>query len=311
MARNYVGTVFAPEGEELRLLDCDSWPDYVTYVVYQRELAPDTGREHFQLYMELGMKKSIVQLRDDCDGLENSWLKQRRGSQKQALQYCKKEDTRIEGPWEHGVAKAQGARVDLEAVKTDIDNGMSMKRVADEHFHTCARYMGFFRQYKRMRDPQRDWTMEIYIILGPSGTGKTRFARDSFPNAYWKPHGKWWDNYDGQDCVVVDEMYGSRFSFTELLNMMDRYPHSIECKGGTLEFTSRTLVFTSNQEPEDWYDPQRTHQHMCWEDNPLKRRIDEFATVIYLGQIARVPQLAIVGPVIDGQPRLGANEQNN
>jgi len=304
MARNYVGTVFAPEGEELRLLDCDSWPDYVTYVVYQRELAPETAREHFQLYMELNMKKSIVQLRDECDGLENSWLKQRRGNQKQAIAYSKKEDTRIEGPWEHGTPKAQGARVDLEAVKTDIDKGFSIKQIADEHFHTCARYMNFFRQYKRMRDPQRDWPMEIYIIIGPSGSGKTRFAMDSFRGAYWKPHGKWWDNYDGQDCVVIDEMYGNRFSFTELLNLMDRYPHSVEIKGGTVEFTSRVLVFTSNQEPEDWYDPQRTHQHMRWEDNPLKRRIDQFATVIHMGD-RPPPLLAIIGPVIDGQPRLG------
>jgi len=65
------------------------------------------------------------------------------------------------------------------------------------------------------------------------------------------------------------------------------------------------LVFTSNQEPEDWYDPQRTHQNMRWEDNPLKRRLDEFAQIIYMGRIDRRPQLAIIEPVVEGQPRLG------
>lgn len=303
--RNYCGTVYAPEGEELRMFDCELWPDYVSYCVYQLEMCPDTGRLHFQLYLELSAQKTMVQLRAELDGLENTWLKPRRGTQHQARVYCMKEDSRLEGPWEYGTLKNQGARADLEAVKTDIDKGMPMRQIVDEHFHTCARYMNFFRSYKRMREPQRDWVMEIYIILGPSGTGKTRFARDAFPGAYWKPHGKWWDNYDGHDVVVVDEMYGNRFSFTELLNLMDRYPHSVEIKGGTVEFTSKTLVFTSNQLPEDWYDPQRTHQHMRWEENPLKRRIDEFAQIINLGAIITAPRLAIIGPVIDGQPRLG------
>jgi len=76
--------------------------------------------------------------------------------------------------------------------------------------------------------------------------------------------------------------------------------------GGTVEFTSRVLVFTSNQDPELWYDPQRTHQHMRWQDNPLKRRIDDFATIIYMGDDRPPPLLAIIGPVIEGQPRLGA-----
>lgn len=307
MSRNYVATVFAPEGEDLRLMDCESWPDYVTYVVYQRELAPDTGREHFQVYLELSAKKSIVQLKDDIAEFDDAWLKARKGSQKQARAYSMKEDSRIEGPWEHGTPKAQGQRTDLEAVKTDLDKGFSMKRIYDEHFVECCKYRNFFITYKRARTPKRDWPMEIYIVIGPSGCGKTKFARDSFPDAYWKPHGQWWDDYDGEDCVVVDEMYGNRFSFTELLNLMDRYPHKVPIKGGFVEFSSKTLVFTTNQEPEDWYDAQRTHQHMAWPQNPLNRRIEEFATVVRMqGLIPRPPQLVILPGAIDGQPRLGA-----
>nr|WAE42736.1 MAG: replication associated protein [Cressdnaviricota sp.] len=287
-------------------LDPTLWAS-CTFAVWQQEVCPDTGKPHWQGYAEFdkAMRFNTLHTYDGFDA-PKAHFEMRRGTQAQAIAYCTKEDTRVDGPWEFGEPKNQGQRQDLMNVKVDIDRGYCMKRVADEHFPVWTKYHAAFRAYKRMQTLKRDWPMEIFIILGPSGCGKTRFARDAFPNAYWKPHGKWFDNYDGQDVVVIDEMYGNRFAFTDLLNLMDRYPHSVECKGGTIEFTSRTLVFTSNQEPEDWYDPQRTHQHMAWRDNPLKRRIDEFAQVIYMGSLAQAPLLAIIGPVIEGQPRLGA-----
>ena len=48
-----------------------------------------------------------------------------------------------------------------------------------------------------------------------------------------------------------------------------------------MEFTSKIIIFTSNQEPCDWYDGEKTHQ-VSWETNPLNRRIQEFGEMIYL-----------------------------
>lgn len=292
-------------------LDPALWPG-CTFATWQQELSPDGGRLHWQGYAEFSGPQRWTTLHT-LEGFDDppAHFESRHGSQDQAIAYCNKEDTRLDGPWTFGEKNHQGERHDLMRVKAAIDAGQSMKRVADDHYQVWCKYHSAFRQYKRMTSIKRDWAMEIFIVIGPSGCGKTKFARDSFPDAYWKPHGKWWDNYDGQDVVVIDEMYGNRMSFTELLNLMDRYPHSIECKGGTIEFTSRTLVFTTNQEPEEWFDPQRTHQHMMWADNPLNRRIQEFAQVIRMvlrderGQIVPpAPRMMYVGPAIDGQPRL-------
>lgn len=51
-ARNYVFTLFEdqllfPEGPPL--LDGSLFPPWLTFVVYQRELCPDTARVHFQV----------------------------------------------------------------------------------------------------------------------------------------------------------------------------------------------------------------------------------------------------------------------
>lgn len=41
---------------------------------------------------------------------------------------------------------------------------------------------------------------------GSTGTGKTRGVRERFPEAYLKSNTKWWDGYNGEDVVILDEM---------------------------------------------------------------------------------------------------------
>jgi len=70
-------------------------------------------------------------------------------------------------------------------------------------------------------------------------------ARDS--NA-----GCWWDGYEGQHTVIIDEFYSwLRYDF--FLRLTDRYPLQVETKGGVVQFVSHRIVFTSNTPPTAWY----------------------------------------------------------
>jgi len=271
------------------LLDPSQWPD-CTYCVYQLEIGDETSRLHYQGYVEFTGKKRYGWVQNNCEGMEGAHLEVRRGTMEEARNYAMKHETRLDGPWEWGAPKpGAGSRSDLIAVKRALDQGQPMAYVADNFFGTFLRYQRGLKEYKRIKMPKRDWPMEIIAIIGPSGTGKTRWMRDNCgDDVYWKDKSKWWDDYDGHHTVGWDEFYGHCCPFTLLLQILDRYPLKVECKGSFVEFTSRRIIFTTNQEPEQWYNAERTHQ-MSWAQNPLKRRLDEFATIYRTGAVHQGP----------------------
>lgn len=107
----------------------DNVPDYVTYAVYQREKAPDTGRMHYQGYAEFNNGIRMPRIKDWLGN--DAHLERRKGTREQARTYCMKPDSRAEndcGPFEHGEfnAKAQGKRTDIEdAVRCAQEHGMA------------------------------------------------------------------------------------------------------------------------------------------------------------------------------------------
>jgi len=159
-----------------------------------------------------------------------------------------------------------------------------LAQIAEDHFSAFIRYEKGFRSYQRLKSAKRDWAMELIVIVGPSGTGKSRWARTQYPDAFWKMKGPWWDGYDGEETVVIDEMYGHCFPFTFLLQLTDRYPFVVECKGGSINFISKRIVFTSNQHPRDWYNAESTHSGP-WDQNPLNRRLREFGRLYFTGAV--------------------------
>lgn len=273
------------------------------YLVFQEEIG-EKGTPHLQGYIQFTVKKRGAWVTNALSELFDKAVSTRAcaGSDEQNETYVTKEEGRLGGPYRFGVrlamAGGKGGRSDLAQVKKMLDEGRSMKDIANEQFGAFIRYVKGLREYQRINTTPRDGTVAptIEIIVGPSGTGKSRKALADNPGAYWfGSNGKWWDDYEKHDTVVFDEFYGHVLPFTILLRILDRYPLRLETKGGSVELTATKFVFTSNRMPEDWYNGEKTHQEV-WAENPLKRRIDEFGKIFLTGVVHRRVAPVLVAP---------------
>lgn len=189
-----------------------------------------------------------------------------KGNPAQNKAYCSKEETRLAGPWEEGeLPGGQGARNDLETAAklakqnkwNDIDPSVYVK------FHRGL------HAYALLNLPQRSEKPTVIWLYGGTGTGKSKTARDiGGDDQYWKPHGKWWCGYHQQPTVVIDELRPEEISFYHLLRVLDRYPLSVEPKGGNVQLNSPLIIITAP------YEPRRLYYEVNSEDIlQLERRI--------------------------------------
>lgn len=251
--------------------------DEVTYAVYQREIAPTTGTEHYQGLIlfekrrRLGSVKSLL-TKYGCPANSHCEVAK---SVSNSRTYCMKEDSRKPGtdPIEFGVFNStkygSGTRSDLSECKELLDNGGKVSDLADSHFSQWLRYANGFTAYKRLKTADRSSPTKVVLFYGPTGTGKSWRARELAPGAYWKSRGKWWDGYEGHKEIVLDDLDGSWFPCSDLKRLLDGYAYLGEVKGSHIKLVPETIYITSNYLPWDWY-------RSSVDSDPVVRRIDEW-----------------------------------
>lgn len=142
-------------------------------------------------------------------------------------------------------------------IRKSLQEGKSMLDIANSHFGSFIRYERGFRSYRSMTMGQRSWQTKSEVLWGPPGSGKSKFAwEEGGPDAFWvsKPNGNraFWDGYEGQDTVVLDEFYGW-LPYGFMCRLLDRYPLRVETKGSSVPFLAKRIIITSNVDPVQWY----------------------------------------------------------
>lgn len=218
-------------------------------------------------------------------GSPTAHIEKAKGSPQQAWDYCTKEETRIEGPWCTGLRPGgAGTRTDIVGAVDLLKEGKRLAQVLEEYPSVVVKYFRGLQACQMLlaksRDPANSPVIEVF--WGESGTGKTRKAVSENPDAYLltKPNGNgtlWFDGYEGQTCVILDEFYGW-IQYDLLLRLLDRYPLRVQTKGGTVEMCATKFVITSNKSWRDWY-PNIDKL------DALERRIREFGKVTHFNRM--------------------------
>jgi len=224
----------------------------------------EKGTKHIQGYVQLKKQMRLTQVKDLFVGAH---LEVARGKPEANVNYCSKEQR-----WhDHGVLqKGQGARNDLLHVKELIDGGKSESTIREEAYGTYIRYHKSIVHDIEFVRAHRSWCTKLYIHWGDTGTGKSKYCAENFPNAYWKSRGDWWDGYEGHEIVIIDEFYGW-MPISMLLRAADRYPMQVPIKGGFRKFVAKEIHVTSNREWKEWW-PNVTNQRVL---DAFERRITE------------------------------------
>lgn len=247
--------------EKLRSLD-------TIYILATKEVAPETGTPHLQGYCYFPNGKTITAVTRLLPGCH---ITQARGTAAQNYQYCTKtrpEDQAAGIPaspiglelgqrpmdqaekgrkgkefWDDVVVKAKAGRLDEIDSNVYVTQYNTLKRIAVDH----------------MQKPDRLEHSDHLWIYGSTGVGKSTAVHDKYPDVYLKDLTQWWDGYQGEDIVLVDDMDPYHKGLARHFKLWgDRLPFHCQSKGSANTIRPKRVIVTSQYTPEQVWDDEET-----------------------------------------------------
>jgi hypothetical protein len=169
----------------------------------------------------------------------------------QDFNYCKK----VDGVVIRDESNAKpGKRTDIEIIREDLEAGADIKQIMKK-----ARTLGGVqfaeKWFNVMGDPLPKGTkILVHWYYGNTGTGKTRKVLEEC-DPYVPLNFKWWQGYEGQDSILLDDLRPNWCKPEELLRLLDpyRYHYQVEVKGGSRHLVATKIYITTPWHPEDFW----------------------------------------------------------
>lgn len=227
------------------------------YLIYGREVAPTTGTPHLQGFIKFGLVKSFKQVKSllpVAAHIEPALCEEA------LINYNAKDGdifekgVRPKSNREKGLSTQERYRAAISCAKEgkidEVDPDLylryyrTLKVIEKDHLKPCA---------------PLDTTAGVWIF-GPSGCGKTSYVHKQFGESLYikSAKTKWWDSYQGQDYVLLDDMDYECLHMSYYLKIWaDHYPFQAETKGSAIMIRPKKIIVTSNYMIHElWREPE-------------------------------------------------------
>lgn len=311
----------------------------VEYMIFAIETCPTTLKKHLQGFMYFTNPRSFNGVQKD--NRHFGFLQQIKGTPLQNKHYCSKGDQPkaewdllgIKGPnygkglilnqtfFEFGDCPMQGERTDVEVVcKAIADKEIKTELELFQQFPVQAVTMhkGMMRMIRVLRPPRTEFP-DVYLLLGPPGTGKSYMAHMAgakFISICGTPSNPFLLGYDGEDCICFDDFDPHQCTPNWFFKICDRYNYIANVKGDDTPFRASVIYITVNIHPKFWWPSADQDQYLAFErriksiiqfeQNPLVAQRKPFKQTAFVDYSGESPQLIVkdLGFVTDEETRL-------
>lgn len=244
--------------------------EFATYFVYGKEVG-DSGNEHLQCFIALKKITEFATIKRYWPRAHFELMAAK--DPKDAANYCKKgeqshfeyKELGTDGPnfgkncdyTEYGELPAKqgdkGGQA-TQAMWTEV-----MHNVANNQFEKIppkiliSHYGNLKKLYYDIRPHPKDLDYVCGIwIYGPPGVGKSHRARTEYGSYYDKMFNKWWDDYQDEETVLLDDFDEEHKIFGHhLKRWADKYTFKAEVKNHIQTIRPKRIVVTSNYHPNE------------------------------------------------------------
>lgn len=129
-------------------------------------------------------------------------------------------------------------------------------QLADDHPASFYRYYRAADRHRGAVDKEATQSkirqVEVLLFMGPPGTGKSYWARQAGlsggGSVYRKLEemGNWWDGYEGESTIIIDDLNELWIKHSTLLGMMEGHFAQVQVKGGMKVAKWTRMILTTN-----------------------------------------------------------------
>lgn len=178
----------------------------------------------------------------------------------EAIQYCKEKGPNyfMDGELGLNTRNKSDWKGFVEACKTKTQKEL----IDSEYSNTYARYRGFAGEVKiQFTKIEPLEQLDNYWIYGTAGTGKTTYVWENYGDSLFvKVINKWWDGYNYQENVLLDDWDPEQKFLAWLLKTWaDKWPYTAEIKGSAITIRPKRIIITSNYSIAECFEKEQDY----------------------------------------------------